>query len=163
MDYQQSLAVSYSQNENSATWHQVQQPNIKKDNEFMGINLLLLDEPCSVIHTFIPSAYASQFRNVLREGVIFNFGGFKVGRWTRLCKIICFLSATKIVEVPDTSSRIRLKEMVSMLQRLPLLHHNPTVQRLPLHLPREHSNVFEKKDKLDNEEYRYGHGTAMLT
>ncbi|XP_019100225.1 PREDICTED: probable replication factor A 73 kDa subunit isoform X2 [Camelina sativa] len=68
----------------------------------MGIILLLLDEKCSVINAFIPSAYASQFRHVLGEGVIFNVGGFEVGRCQRLYKItdhpyvIRFLPATSI-------------------------------------------------------------------
>lgn len=42
-------------------------------------------------------------------------------------------------------------------------HHNPAVQRLPLHLPGEQSTIFEEKENLENVEYRYGHGRTMLT
>ncbi|EOA18266.1 hypothetical protein CARUB_v10006759mg [Capsella rubella] len=79
--------------------------NILKNGEFMGIVALLLDEKCSVIHCFIPAARASQFRNVLQEGVIFSVAGFEVGRCTNLYKItdhpfvIRFLPSTTIAEV----------------------------------------------------------------
>ncbi|XP_019097170.1 PREDICTED: uncharacterized protein LOC104771608 isoform X2 [Camelina sativa] len=84
----------------------------------MGIILLLLDEKCSVINAFIPSASASQFRHVLREGVIFNVGGIEVGRCQKLYKItehpyvIRFLPATSIVEVADVGPSIEREKFM---------------------------------------------------
>ncbi|KFK41802.1 hypothetical protein AALP_AA2G173800, partial [Arabis alpina] len=46
--------------------------NIKKDGQFLGIVLLLLDENSSTIHGFIPAARANDYRDVLHEGLIFQ-------------------------------------------------------------------------------------------
>ncbi|VYS46106.1 unnamed protein product [Arabidopsis thaliana] len=92
--------------------------NIKKDGQFMGIVLLLLDEKCSVIHVFIPAALASHFRQVLREGIIFNVSGFEVGRCTKLYKItdhpflLRFLPATTIIEVSDVGPTIEREKFM---------------------------------------------------
>ncbi|CAD5327063.1 unnamed protein product [Arabidopsis thaliana] len=92
--------------------------NIKKDGQFMGIVLLLLDEKCSVIHAFIPAALASHFRQVLREGIIFNVSGFEVGRCTKLYKItdhpflLRFLPATTIIEVSDVGPTIEREKFM---------------------------------------------------
>ncbi|XP_019100224.1 PREDICTED: uncharacterized protein LOC104783899 [Camelina sativa] len=42
-------------------------------------------------------------------------------------------------------------------------HHNPVVQRLPLHLLGEQCTVFGEKEKLPSVEIRYGHGRTMFT
>lgn len=42
-------------------------------------------------------------------------------------------------------------------------HHNPPVQRLPLHLPGQQPTVFEEKENLENVEFCYGHRRTMLT
>ncbi|AAD25622.1 Hypothetical protein [Arabidopsis thaliana] len=92
--------------------------NIKKDGQFMGIVLLLLDEKCSVIHAFIPAALASHFRQVLREGIIFNVSGFEVGRCTKIYKItdnpflLRFLPATTIIEVSDVGPTIESEKFM---------------------------------------------------
>ncbi|CAD5324562.1 unnamed protein product [Arabidopsis thaliana] len=92
--------------------------NIKKDGQFMGIVLLLLDEKCSVIQAFIPAALASHFRQVLREGIIFNVSGFEVGRCTKLYKItdhpflLRFLPATTIIEVSDVGPTIEREKFM---------------------------------------------------
>ncbi|VVB16788.1 unnamed protein product [Arabis nemorensis] len=84
--------------------------NIKKNGEFMGIVLLFLDEKCSVIHGFIPAARANEYRDVLREGLIFQLSVFEVGRCTNLYRItdhpfvVRFLPDTTIV--PLTNVRV---------------------------------------------------------
>ncbi|CAH2061019.1 unnamed protein product, partial [Thlaspi arvense] len=82
--------------------------NIKKNGEFMGIVLLILDEK-----GFIPAGRADQFRPLLREDAVFNIGIFEVGRCTNLYKItdhpfvIRFLPATTIVEIHHVSPTIK--------------------------------------------------------
>ncbi|KAL1224486.1 hypothetical protein V5N11_035941 [Cardamine amara subsp. amara] len=100
--------------------------NIKKDCEFMGIVLLLLDEKSSVIHGFIPAAHAEKFRNVLREGVIFCLGGFEVQRCTNLYKItdhpfvIRFLPSTTIVEKAHVEATIEREKFIHLINVLTL-------------------------------------------
>ncbi|CAH2078190.1 unnamed protein product, partial [Thlaspi arvense] len=82
--------------------------NIKKNGEFMGIVLLILDEK-----GFIPAGRADQFRQLLREDAVFNIGRFEVGRCINLYRItdhpfvIRFLPATTIVEMHDVSPTIK--------------------------------------------------------
>ncbi|XP_024007954.1 uncharacterized protein LOC112083963 [Eutrema salsugineum] len=42
-------------------------------------------------------------------------------------------------------------------------HHNPAVQKLPIHLPGQQSTVFDEEETLDNVKFRYAHGRTMLT
>ncbi|ESQ46151.1 hypothetical protein EUTSA_v10000462mg, partial [Eutrema salsugineum] len=96
--------------------------NIKKDGEFMGIVLLLLDEKNSVIHGFIPAVRASQYRQQLREGLIVKLTDFEVGRCTNLYKItdhpfvIRFLPGTTISDVSDVGRSIAKEKF--MLRKL---------------------------------------------
>ncbi|XP_006415357.2 uncharacterized protein LOC18991950 [Eutrema salsugineum] len=96
--------------------------NIKKDGEFMGIVLLLLDEKNSVIHGFIPAVRASQYHQQLREGLIVKLTDFEVGRCTNLYKItdhpfvIRFLPGTTISDVSDVGRSIAKEKF--MLRKL---------------------------------------------
>ncbi|KAG7657480.1 hypothetical protein ISN44_As01g045490, partial [Arabidopsis suecica] len=63
-------------------------------------------------------ALASHFRQVLREGIIFNVSGFEVGRCTKLYKItdnpflLRFLPATTIIEVSDVGPTIEREKFM---------------------------------------------------
>ncbi|CAN6889120.1 hypothetical protein Bca4012_072160 [Brassica carinata] len=79
--------------------------NIKKNGEFMGITILLLDELDSVIHGFIPANRASHDRPDLKSGSIVKVDRFEVARCASTYKItehqfvIRFTPSTRICEV----------------------------------------------------------------
>ncbi|KFK43723.1 hypothetical protein AALP_AA1G164500 [Arabis alpina] len=92
--------------------------NIKKDGQFLGIVLLLLDEKSSTIHGFIPAARANDYRDVLHEWLIFQVGSFEVARCTNLYKItdhpfvFRFLLDTKIHALTDVGPSIEKEKFM---------------------------------------------------
>ncbi|KAG2314652.1 hypothetical protein Bca4012_065435 [Brassica carinata] len=72
--------------------------NIKKQVEFIGINLLFLDEQNSVIHGFIPAVRSGHYRPSLQSGSIVKV---EVARCTNMYKITDnrFIPQTTIDEV----------------------------------------------------------------
>ncbi|CAH2052673.1 unnamed protein product, partial [Thlaspi arvense] len=96
--------------------------NIKKNGEYMGIVLLLLDEKL-IVSTSLNSIFYltpisnsgcdDQYRPQLREDAIFNIEGFEVGRCTKLYKItdhpfvLRFLASTTIAEMHVVSPTIK--------------------------------------------------------
>ncbi|CAN8242671.1 unnamed protein product [Cochlearia groenlandica] len=110
--------------------------NIKKDGEFMGLVMLLLDEKSSVIQAFIPASIANTDSTPLREGAIVHIRNFEVANRTNMYKTtenpltIRFLPTTTILEVPDIQLTIeREKFMLRDLQQLQTLTN--TNQELP--------------------------------
>ncbi|KAL0771443.1 hypothetical protein Bca101_036594 [Brassica carinata] len=79
--------------------------NIKKQGEFMGITLLLLDEKNSVIHGFIPAGRSPYYRLLLKAGSVVRVSRFEIARCTNMYKItdhpfvIRFIPQTTIDEV----------------------------------------------------------------
>ncbi|KAL0741468.1 hypothetical protein Bca4012_082981 [Brassica carinata] len=83
--------------------------NVKKQGEFMGITLLLLDEKNSVIHGFITAARSPYYRPFLKAGSIVRVSSFEVAKCTNMYKItdhpflIRFIPQTTIHEVVDSA------------------------------------------------------------
>ncbi|CAH8358076.1 unnamed protein product [Eruca vesicaria subsp. sativa] len=83
--------------------------NIKKQGEFMGITLLLLDEKDALIHGFIPAAQASFYRPSLLDGSVVKVSRFEVSRSPTTYKItehpfvIRFLPQTTIDQVLENT------------------------------------------------------------
>ncbi|CAN8320575.1 unnamed protein product [Cochlearia groenlandica] len=79
--------------------------NIKKQGEFMGITVLLLDAEDAVIHGFITDARASNYRPYLKAGSIFRVSRFEVARCANTYKLtdhpylIRFIPQSTIEEV----------------------------------------------------------------
>ncbi|OAP15983.1 hypothetical protein AXX17_AT1G48920 [Arabidopsis thaliana] len=75
--------------------------------------VVVLRNPC-----FYPSSSCFTFRQVLREGIIFNVSGFEVGRCTKIYKItdnpflLRFLPATTIIEVSDVGPTIESEKFM---------------------------------------------------
>ncbi|XP_048595665.1 uncharacterized protein LOC106354889 [Brassica napus] len=92
--------------------------NIKKQGEFMGITLLLLDEKNSVIHGFIPAGRAPHYRPFLRAGSVVRISRFEVARCTNMYKItdhpfvIRFIPQTTIDEVVENAPIINLQKFM---------------------------------------------------
>ncbi|KAL0645970.1 hypothetical protein Bca4012_044261 [Brassica carinata] len=91
--------------------------NFKKDNEFMGITVILfLDEKVNyVIHGFIPAGRANHYMSSLKVGSIVKVDCFEVVRCSNMYKItyhpflIRFISTTIIDEVIMGAPEIRLQ------------------------------------------------------
>ncbi|CAN8288992.1 unnamed protein product [Cochlearia groenlandica] len=61
--------------------------NIKKQGEFMGITVLLLDAKDSVIHGFITAARSNHYRPYLKAGSIVRVSHFEVARCANTYKL----------------------------------------------------------------------------
>ncbi|KAF3564061.1 hypothetical protein DY000_02016177 [Brassica cretica] len=91
--------------------------NFKKDNEFMGITVILfLDEKVNyVIHGFIPAGRANHYMSSLKVGSIVKVDCFEVARCSNMYKItyhpflIRFISTTIIDEVIMGAPEIRFQ------------------------------------------------------
>ncbi|KAF3535363.1 hypothetical protein F2Q69_00021439 [Brassica cretica] len=89
--------------------------NIKKQGEFMGITLLLLDEKNSVIHRFIPAGRSPYYRSLLKAGSVVRVSCFEVARFTNMYKItdhpfvIRFIPQTTIDEVVANAPVINIQ------------------------------------------------------
>ncbi|WZZ33832.1 hypothetical protein YC2023_017233 [Brassica napus] len=100
--------------------------NIKKNGEFMGITILLLDELDSVIHGFIPANRASHYRPDLKSGSIVKVDRFEVARCAHTYKItehqfvIRFTPSTRICEVLSDAPVINSEKF--MVRRYDHLH-----------------------------------------
>ncbi|KAF2598627.1 hypothetical protein F2Q68_00009222 [Brassica cretica] len=100
--------------------------NIKKNGEFMGITILLLDELDSVIHGFIPANRASHYRPDLKSGSIVKVDRFEVARCAHTYKItehqfvIRFTPSTRICEVLTEAPVINSEKF--MVRRYDHLH-----------------------------------------
>ncbi|CAN7013525.1 unnamed protein product [Brassica rapa subsp. trilocularis] len=66
--------------------------NIKKQGEFMGLTLLLLDEKNSVIHVLIPAARSPYYRPLPKAGSVVRVCRFEVARCTNMNNIADHLS-----------------------------------------------------------------------
>uniref|UniRef100_A0A0D3APB3 Replication protein A 70 kDa DNA-binding subunit B/D first OB fold domain-containing protein n=1 Tax=Brassica oleracea var. oleracea TaxID=109376 RepID=A0A0D3APB3_BRAOL len=103
--------------------------NIKKQGEFMGITLLLLDEKLliqnltlrlqnSVIHGFIPSGRSPYYRRLLKAGSVVRVSSFEVARCTNMYKItdhpfvIRFIPQTTIDEVVANAPMINVEKFM---------------------------------------------------
>ncbi|XP_013617165.1 PREDICTED: uncharacterized protein LOC106323621 [Brassica oleracea var. oleracea] len=92
--------------------------NIKKQGEFMGITLLLLDEKNSVIHGFIPSGRSPYYRRLLKAGSVVRVSSFEVARCTNMYKItdhpfvIRFIPQTTIDEVVANAPMINVEKFM---------------------------------------------------
>ncbi|CAH2035635.1 unnamed protein product, partial [Thlaspi arvense] len=81
-------------------------------HQFIGISMVMLDEKKSTIHYFIPSPLAQKHLSTLREGTIFQLGGFEVKPCTTHHKItdhpfvIKFLDQTTFVDFPTNWIKI---------------------------------------------------------
>ncbi|CDY09548.1 BnaC05g23710D [Brassica napus] len=103
--------------------------NIKKNGEFMGITILLLDELDSVIHGFIPANRASHDRPDLKSGSIVKVDRFEVARCASTYKItehqfvIRFTPSTRICEVLTDAPVINSERfMVRRYDHVPFQH-----------------------------------------
>ncbi|KAJ4901702.1 hypothetical protein Rs2_15653 [Raphanus sativus] len=54
--------------------------NVRKNNELMSVDLLLLDEHSTLIHGSINSTRVDTFRGRLNEGSLYSLSGFDVAR-----------------------------------------------------------------------------------
>ncbi|CAF1928324.1 unnamed protein product, partial [Brassica napus] len=90
--------------------------NINKNNEFMGITIILLDELAridSMIHCFIPANRSNHYWNDLKTGSIIRLDNFEVARVAHMYKItehqfvIRFLPSTRISEVETDAPIIK--------------------------------------------------------
>ncbi|KAF3558716.1 hypothetical protein F2Q69_00015870 [Brassica cretica] len=62
--------------------------NFKKDNEFMGIKVLFLDENINyVIDGYIPAGHANHYMSSLKLGSTVKVDSFEVARCSRMYKI----------------------------------------------------------------------------
>ncbi|XP_018511518.1 uncharacterized protein LOC103849055 isoform X1 [Brassica rapa] len=92
--------------------------NIKKQGEFMGITLLLLDEKNSVIHGFIPAGRSPYYRPLLKAGSVVRVSRFEVARCTNMYKItdhpfvIRFIPQTTIDEVVANAPVINVEKFM---------------------------------------------------
>uniref|UniRef100_A0A0D3A6Y7 Replication factor A C-terminal domain-containing protein n=1 Tax=Brassica oleracea var. oleracea TaxID=109376 RepID=A0A0D3A6Y7_BRAOL len=103
--------------------------NIKKQGEFMGITLVLLDEKPliqnltlrlqnSVIHGFIPSGRSPYYRPLLKAGSVVRVSRFEVARCTNMYKItdhpfvIRFIPQTTIDEVVANAPMINVEKFM---------------------------------------------------
>ncbi|CAN8244967.1 unnamed protein product [Cochlearia groenlandica] len=92
--------------------------NIKKNGEFMGITLLLLDEKDNVIHGFITAARCPEYRRRLKSGSIYRIAQFEVARCATTYKItenpflIRFIPQTTIEEVADGVAVIKAEKFM---------------------------------------------------
>ncbi|KAG5378281.1 hypothetical protein IGI04_026123 [Brassica rapa subsp. trilocularis] len=93
--------------------------NFKKDNEFMRITVLFLDEKVnSVIHGFISAGRANQYMLSLKVGSIVKVDRFEVARCSSMYKIIDhpflirFISPTIIDEVITGAHEINLQSLL---------------------------------------------------
>ncbi|CAN8272091.1 unnamed protein product [Cochlearia groenlandica] len=79
--------------------------NVKKQGEFMGITVLLLDQKDSVIHGFITAARSHHYRPYLKLGSIVRVSRFEVARCANTYKLtdhpflIRFIPQTAVEEV----------------------------------------------------------------
>uniref|UniRef100_A0A0D3D416 DUF223 domain-containing protein n=1 Tax=Brassica oleracea var. oleracea TaxID=109376 RepID=A0A0D3D416_BRAOL len=90
--------------------------NFKKDKEFVGITVLILDEKVNfVIHGFTPVGRASHYMPSLKEGSIVKVDHFEVARCSSMYTIIDhpflihFISLTIIDEVITGAPEINLQ------------------------------------------------------
>ncbi|KAF2530505.1 hypothetical protein F2Q70_00031730 [Brassica cretica] len=90
--------------------------NFKKDKEFVGITILLLDEKLnSVIHGFTPVGRANQYKPSSKADFIVKVDRFEVARCSSMYKItdhpflIRFISLTIIDEVITGAPEINLQ------------------------------------------------------
>ncbi|CAG7873970.1 unnamed protein product [Brassica rapa] len=65
--------------------------NIKKQGEFMGITLLLLDEKNSVIHVLIPAARSPYYRPLPKAVSVVRVCRFEVARYAPMINVEKFM------------------------------------------------------------------------
>ncbi|WZZ51322.1 hypothetical protein YC2023_051429 [Brassica napus] len=86
--------------------------NAKKGGELMGVDMLLLDDQSSLIQASVPVHRLNTFRELLREGAMYELSGFDVSRSNNHFKLFDSVVAiwlnefTKMVEVPAVANHI---------------------------------------------------------
>ncbi|KAG2255018.1 hypothetical protein Bca52824_074312 [Brassica carinata] len=84
--------------------------NAKKEGELMGVDMLLLDDQSYLIQACVSVHRLNTFRELLREGAIYELSGFDVTRSNnhfKLCDSVVSIRLnefTKMVEVPAVAN-----------------------------------------------------------